>query len=309
MTDDEAIEILFPACGYGKIVALRAYMDASIRSEEIISVSGFAFGLDNAKKANREWKKLFGDKICHMTDLHNRRGEFSDITREQGGELLKGAVRIINRYSSFGVSASCDISQIKHLLPSQSSDDFNSREIIKGFQTPYSFCSHMAMSLMGRLSNQEAGISYVFELGDEGQGGSKAYCDFLFSLGMPTILKRYGANSIGYAQKDSIHNLLQTADVLAWEWTKNIERKRSGFKPRPSLNALFGDDISQGRNKYGYSATSQSGNIICSHFQGENLNGFLEFFRKFMTDENVNSMDETIKDFNIWKETISAVSV
>jgi len=175
-------------------------MDASIRGDEIISVSGFAFGLDNAKKANRDWKRLFGEKTCHMTDLNSRRREFSDITPEEGGEYLKEAVKIINRYSSYGVSASFDISKISDRLPKQSSKDSASKELLKGFRTPYAACCHFAMYLLGSMSTKQSEISYVFELGDEGQAGVRNYVDFVLSE--PSILKeRYGANSFVFVEK------------------------------------------------------------------------------------------------------------
>ncbi|HYT15400.1 MAG TPA: hypothetical protein VEL80_03320, partial [Burkholderiales bacterium] len=100
---DELLDIFMPWKG-GVAVVLRAFFDASTRREtDTFCVAGFAFGGDRAKKAEREWRTLMGDRIGHLTDLNARQGEFSGLDKDQAGDLLKGQVRIIRKYVSFGV--------------------------------------------------------------------------------------------------------------------------------------------------------------------------------------------------------------
>lgn len=129
---DELLEILMPWAG-GFAVMLRTFIDASTRESEVFCVACVAFGADRAKKAERAWRALMGDRIAHLTDMHARRGAFSGFTAEEGGEMLKTQIQIIKNVASFGVAFSCDLSEINKLLPTDAST--GSETAARRFQT------------------------------------------------------------------------------------------------------------------------------------------------------------------------------
>lgn len=236
---DELLEILMPWAG-GHAVMLRAFIDASTRESDIFCVAGIAFGADRARKAERAWRSLMGERIAHLTDMHARRGAFADFTQEQGGETLKQQVAIINRFASFGVAFSCDLAEMNKLLPSHAAED-ESELILDGFRRAYSTLSHLTMHTLGRMAvrAEGAGIAYIFESGDEYQSESSRFIDHATQKGSP-LREVYQYRSHGYVDKPDAR-LLETGDVLAWEWAKHIERGRAGIGMRRSLEAMLGE--------------------------------------------------------------------
>ncbi len=176
-------------------MALRAYFDASVReSSNLICVTGVAFGLQAAQKANTEWQRLFNDKICHMTDLHAGRGDFEGISKEKASNYLVGAVEIIKRHMAFAEIVSFDFEELKRRLPSGAITKY-AKKMQMGFETPYALACHLAMFSLAY--NTRDPIHYVFELGDKGQPGAKKYLEFIAEDGGPIskmyrIARRYG---------------------------------------------------------------------------------------------------------------------
>jgi hypothetical protein len=76
---DELLDLYMP-WDDGVAVLLKAFFDAGERNKGTFCVAGLAFGKDSLKKAEREWRKVYGKRIGHMTDLHARRNEFEGIT-------------------------------------------------------------------------------------------------------------------------------------------------------------------------------------------------------------------------------------
>src|SRR5690349_5266340 len=165
---DELLEILMPWDG-GHAVVLRAYFDASTMPPTgTFCVAGLAYGADSAKKAEREWRALFGSRICHMTDLHGRFREFANLADGEGGELLKRAVQIIKGHVSYGVAISLNLADVESLLPTKAAK--GSEHILSGFKQAYGICTHLAMHTLGRMAQVQGrkppSIAYVFETGD-----------------------------------------------------------------------------------------------------------------------------------------------
>lgn len=224
------------------IVMLSAYCDASVRAKSgIFCVAGLAFGVDRAKKIDREWRRLFGTKICHMTDLHTQNGEFAKIPKPETIRLHKAAIALISEYASFGVAASVDIAEAEAVLPKSSP---NGLEVtLEGFRTPYAVCASAVMTGLGVMANPNTGIAYVFEAGDEFQSESHRFiCDFSQSEPAKTT-QQYLSHT--YAGKSEAP-LLQAADVFAWEWAKHVEQATSAAGPKPlargGLQALIKTD-------------------------------------------------------------------
>ncbi len=261
----------------GYAVLLEAYFDASERDGGVFCVAGFAFGGDRAKKATSEWQRLWGETQCHMTDLSASppRGDFKGWTNDQAKERIEAAIPIINHRASFGVAVSVHMSEFASLAPTAA--DPGSRHILNGFRTPYAVCSHAAMAAMARLT-RNSDIAYFFESGDKYQGESVAFTGWLKDHAH-VARNLYGMRS--YSVLDAADcRLFETADILAWEWAKHVDRDRARFpldgngvtRQRGSLRALLGDGLTKGVETNVMSASRRgwhmTGAPLENYFQG-----------------------------------------
>jgi len=222
----------------GHAIVLNAYLDASERSSGVFCVAGLAYGFDRAKKATREWMRLWGDTPCHMTDLHNRRGAFRDWTSEAAGDHLKQSVRIMRAHASCMVAVSCDLAELQALLPDSSAAD--SVPLLDGFRTAYAMCCHFAMATFGDMT--DGGLRYHFESGDRYQAQSQQF--IAHATAHEPLRQSYGYAGHAVSRKQD-GRLFETADILAWEWAKHIERMREGKGMRPSLAHLLNEPAGQ----------------------------------------------------------------
>lgn len=292
------IETLFPPCGTGYVVALRAYLDASIRESGVISVAGFAFGLKNAKKANNAWHKLFGNKICHMTDLHHNHGDFAGLSKEVTHDLCHKAFDILRKYSSYSVATSFNINEVEEHLPKQSSEILTCQKTMRGYENPYSICCHFTMHKLGRMvaANKNSKISYVFESGDHGQNALREYGSYVMNDNS-RLSDIYRSDQITFADKKGRQLLLQSADILAWESALNIDRRKNGIGMRPSLRSLFGEKIYEEQHRFGFAYTNRKKNVWVHHLEGENLKSMMQFYQKLFRTENSHDLNALKSDF------------
>lgn len=231
----------------GHAIVLEAYFDASKRDGNFC-VAGYAFGLDDAKKATRDWKRLWGSTQCHMTDLSatTPAEDFKGWTAAQTKERIEAAIPIINEWASFGVAVSVDLAELASLAPTTA--DPKSEVILGGFRTPYALCCHAAMVAMGHITGNSDN-AYFFEFGDTNQGESATFTAWMQRY--PRIARRlYGMRS--YAILPAADSrLFEMADILAWEWAKHIERDKARSpldengvtRQRGSLRALLGSGL------------------------------------------------------------------
>lgn len=230
----DLVDAILPGNG-GKVAVLHAYFDASERPGGVYCVAGFAFAKEQAKKFNRDWKRLFVDfGGCHMKELAHGAGRFKGLDSKQRGGLQVEAVKIIRKRFTYGVIVSCDKTEIESMLP----------KWINGLQGAYPVCCHIAMIALGHQiekSGHENEVAYFFESGDQWSGAAH---DFMGRADKsPELKKAYRHRSHAFVNKDGAL-ALQAADMLAWEWTKFrdetlIQRKRA---MRKSLIAMIGGE-------------------------------------------------------------------
>ena len=227
---------------------LEAYFDASERESGIFCVAGFAFGHDRAKKATRDWKWLWGDTQCHMTDLNQSppAGDFKGWSPEKAKECTEAAIPIINNRSTFGVAVSVDTAEFSKFAPKTSDPD--SKNALNGLRTPYAHCCHAAMVAMAHMTGS-ADIAYFFEFGDKHQGESQAFMGWIASH--PSVARRLYKMRSHRVLSAADCRLFETADIFAWEWAKHVERDKDGkildangvTRQRGSLRALLGEGL------------------------------------------------------------------
>jgi len=289
--DFDPIEMLFPASGEGLVVALRAYFDASAReSSDAYCLAGVAFGVDGARKASRDWKRLFGDRTFHMTDLNAKEGNFKGISQEEKDHFIKGAVQIIKRYAVCTVLTSLCPSKVKPLLPKRNiaKGKFN-KGMVSGFQNQYSLTCKFAMTTLADKTKSK--IHYNFELGDDGQGASREYIEFVASKAH--LRDSHYISGLSYHRKES-EVLLGTADLMAWEWTMHLKRQIENKPIRKSLAILAGEE-SLKLNGLEQSQEFESDKIVILHIGGDFLEGGLSDATEMLKTNDGNKWREIME--------------
>jgi hypothetical protein len=226
----------------GQVVLLRAYVDASCIGD-VFCVAAVAFGMDRAVKAEREWVALYGDmpdgkpRCGHMTDLHGRHEQFEGVDKAEADKLCRGSIAIINKYASHVAVISCEVSQVKPLLPTQvhKGDEW----ILDSYRGVYPCCLHWSLAAMGdSVGRQPRGISYWIEAGDEFYGSAAS---FLAELAKPfgkPLRDHYALANFAYFPAEEVR-LFECADLVAWEWATHIRRSSSNKAQRGSLSPLM----------------------------------------------------------------------
>jgi hypothetical protein len=280
------VEVLDAAMPWddGTIFMLRAYFDASQRESGVFSVAGVAFGVDRARKADREWRLAFDGRRLHMADLHARKGDFEGISAEDAGRYCRSAVEIITRYASVVVAVSCDVEEVERLRPK--GDRFDSHQMTDSVRSSYNCGLHWTMMALGGILGRDCQkVQYWFERGDKFQGASRRFLETLNNPDTESLRLAYCYGSDAFVSKADAP-LFDAADLVAWEWGKHIDRIRAGQPVRPSLVALMGDQcVVDG--KPGYRSDARGRGAI--HASGEPL---ARFFRKFSALILARSHDE-----------------
>ncbi len=246
---------------------LRSYLDASQRDSGIYCVAAVAFGLDRAKKANREWSAIFGDRPFHMTDLHARRRAFSGISDQEAGDFCKAAVSIVKKYASLIACISCDSHEVARLIPDTSK---NQPEMLRLISTStYTCCLHWAMSATGRLlRDSPQKIQFWFETGDQHQGDARQWLSTINQPYWEEIRQLYCYSTDAFVSKADAP-LFGAADLVAWEWGKHIDRIRERKAIRPSLTALMNGPCIYDGQPY-----CQSDTRLALHYTGQSLENY-----------------------------------
>lgn len=220
--------------GEGIAVVLRAYFDAGAQGDTFC-VAGVAFTVDGAIAAERAWVDLWGNHLCHMTDLHNRKADFSGWSPEQGAERLKACIPIMRRSILRGVCVSVSLKELAEFAPMEADPD--SVQYQEGFRTAYAFCSQLAMKLLAGTTKPKERIAYYFEHGDDYQSESQRFIAVMTKYReVAQDMYRWASHSI--ASKSDVR-LFEMADILAWEWARNVNRTSEGKSMRPSLQSLI----------------------------------------------------------------------
>ena len=258
---DDLLDVVMPQKG-GFTAMLQAYFDESERNDGTFAVAGFAYNKVQAKKCRLEWDHLFENYGgCHMSELAHAQhgtGRFKGVSTTESGRLLHQAVAIINARAKFAVAVSCNIREMRGLLP----------KWIRGFEGAYPVCCHIAMTAMGDLVGHHEEIAYFFESGHAHQKYAHKFMSRV--LDVPDLKDSYRHYSHTFASDQDVTQL-QTADLLAWEWTKYwdetaMKRER---KMRKSLAAL----LTKGSMTVGDYDTKR---VMVTHITGVPLKNFCE---------------------------------
>jgi len=218
-------------------MALRAFFDASTRQEnDIHCLAGVAFGVKGAKKATAKWRELYGGRTFRMAKLNARLGDFKGISQDEKDQFLIGSIDIIKKYAAYIVVVSFRPSKAQPFLPKNNTTEgwFN-KGMALSLRTPYSMSCNIVMNILAYHTNGD--IFYNFELGDDGQAGTKKYIEFVYNTEHLRFTHRVAG--LNFHNKES-ELLSGASDLVAWECGKFLEGQAEGKPMRKSLAALMG---------------------------------------------------------------------
>jgi hypothetical protein len=242
---DETVASVFPLQLDGFVVALRACIDAGTQGD-IFCVAAVAYGYDRAVKASRDVERLMMGRTFHMTDVHNRKEEFEGISDAEAHNITVGMVDAVRENASYVVAVACDAALVADMLPNAAAKHPDFESLLAAFRSTYGFMCHLAMTALGTRASalgksKARQISYVFEQGDDGQKGLRRYLEYLSDDPHHRLLLdsySYGRSTV--TPKEGLEAVFHSADFVAWEWARHVNRHKSGSSMRRSLSALTG---------------------------------------------------------------------
>jgi hypothetical protein len=256
----ELLDAIFLAGGEHAAM-LSAYVDAGTQGR-VLTVAAVAFGPDRLKKAHKQWQKLWGSTLCHMTDLHNRRGDFKDWDTEKVRSHFEQSIAIIDNFASYCIVTSCDIDEYATYAPTETTD--HRKHWLDGFRNPYPWGMHMTTLKLASMANDKDGIHYFIEAGDKDQGQARKYLELQMGIASENPAQRIRSCTI--VTKPAAP-LLAASDILAWEWCKHVRREKDDSTVRYSLAKLLKEDRETMRGRLGSIASGR----LALHHSGEAL--------------------------------------
>jgi len=191
-------------------------------------VAGYLFTAEQALHLDREWGEAlaqFGLTHFHAADCAHRVGEFSALDQKQTKELTVKLVGIIKRRIEIGIADSI------------SETDFGSIDPPRWVRGgPYLFA---ALQVLGGVVSwaekysYTGKISYFFEAGHKHQSVTNRAIDMVRAKGSGYL--RYHSHT--FAGKSDLRPL-QAADLLAYEWQKELRRRNMPPVKRSMRRAL-----------------------------------------------------------------------
>ncbi len=231
--DDES---LFDNVAGDVVVLVETYFDESY-DPKLLCVAGYSFTSRNARLLDGEWRKMllrykrlpyFRMSICNAS-ANIRPAPFDRLNDQECVAIATEAIGLINKYASVGYAVTID------------QKAFYKRVTKKGLvSTPYEFCSWLCLSAarseMHKIVPFLTGMSFFFEAGFENQSEANRMMNRIFKD--PGLRQFYKYKEHRFVVK-SASRPTQAADLIAWQWYKDMIRRANGAtKPRGDLAAL-----------------------------------------------------------------------
>jgi hypothetical protein len=284
-------------------MALLASIDASLSKSGILSVAGVSFGVDRAARGNTKWKRLMDDRVFHMTDLNARRGSFEGLSPEEVTSIMHGIVALVRDYASHVVAVSCDVSAISETLPKLRNNSVQTDRLLgSAFRLPYGLMLHLCMYAMGRFANVRSlgrcSISYVLESGDEGQAAFASYINQLLEQPEFRMHERYSLSRLAIKTKGEMPSILHAADLVAWEWGRDVERRRREQPTRKSFLAVANQERSV-PDYFGLTLSDRSRHFF-RHYEERHVDRLVRFVRELASSATSQDVDKALGE---WAKT------
>jgi hypothetical protein len=219
---------------------IEAYYDESDSTSEpqkpqVLCVGGYFFESDDARLFQAEWIPLldeYGLTHFSMADCNSQWKEFERYSDDECIVIQTRFFEVLKKHAKAGFTASMELRH-RDLLPSSLSHGIS---II----SPYTLCCFWCLEyarIWAPKNSFSGEFAYFFENGytDEWEATKVIkgmFCD-------PWVCKKYLHASDTFASKKKVP-LLQAADILAWQWRKDVVARLMGnLKTRRDLMSLL----------------------------------------------------------------------
>jgi hypothetical protein len=209
----------------GEDVVIKAYFDESEREDGTFCIASYCYFPGKAEKLDKLWRKIMGGKIFHATDMNNRAGDFKGLDPSVSAQMYHKLIDAILKHAEFGVVLSINPRDVTVEWPG-----------LDGFKTAYALCCTLIVSSISSHLDRlgiKSRVAYIFE---DGHRYKSEVERFMNSVSLSS--NRYHYLSHSFVPKDGAI-LLQTADLLAWEWGKYISEFSQKMSMRRSLEELL----------------------------------------------------------------------
>lgn len=215
------------------VALIEMYADES-ESNKVLTVAGYVFEKDSAVALHREWMPILAEKelsYFRMVDCAHGAGQFKKLSPDERNDVQFKLFDVLKAHVACGFSVSFDLAH-KHLLPS--SLGLNIPKV-----TPYALCCYWLLLNARRWTHEnqpDAKIAYFFEAGDPNQSQANNIMNALFNSPWHKEHFKY----VAHAFVDKQHSgAIQCADILAWQWSKDLKNRAEGRRTRADLMALL----------------------------------------------------------------------
>ncbi len=208
----------------GYVLALaHAYFDESGTDDglPILCVAGYIFTEENAVAIEAPWRKMLEKyrlPYFHMTECNQHSGIYAHLTEQECIEAASEAIELTKAYALRGIAISIEKSVFSS-LPAQSL-----------WNTPYSLlCSNVMFGVVAWAKDAgfNGDVAYFYESG--AKGWTQAL-EAMMRIKHESKAPREGLrfSTVTLASKSKAIPL-QCADLLAWNWYKQMGREARGI--------------------------------------------------------------------------------
>jgi hypothetical protein len=190
-------------------------------------VSGYLFSSEQAVRLDLEFAEALaecGVKSFHAVDCAHGVEDFKGIAKEKRAELIKKLVNAIKRRAEFGVSVSASETDFGQVPPPG---------IWKSHAGPYPICVAQAIASIVAWCEKydyRGKVSYFFEQGHRHQTITNEVIEQLRLSTTGREVLRYHSHT--FADRRAVRPL-QAADLLAYEWTRELIRGNDPTQRQP----------------------------------------------------------------------------
>ncbi|HTW38541.1 MAG TPA: DUF3800 domain-containing protein [Steroidobacteraceae bacterium] len=219
---------------------IEAFYDESDSTSEpqnpqVLCVGGYLFDSERARALEGEWRPLldkYGLTHFSMADCNSQWKEFAKYSDPECVVIQTAFMGVLKAHAKAGFCASIELRH-RHLLPS-------SRQHGLDIISPYTLCCFWCVEharYWSRKNSFDGRFAYFFEDGYGDEPEATAVMRGMFAS--PWVKEKYRHASDTFASKRDVV-MLQTADILAWQWRKNVmERMKGNMRIRADLKSLL----------------------------------------------------------------------
>ena len=217
------LRLTLPDRGYVMAFA-QAFFDESGTGDDspFLCVAGYIFTEENALAMEQPWREMLKKyrlPYFHMAECNQHEGIYAHLTEAECVKAATEAIELTKKYAARGVAISIE----KSIFPSLPKQNL--------WEHPYSFlCNNVMFGVVAwaKAHGFDGDVSYFYE---SGAVGWPQALEAMMKIQRESKLPRDGLRfqSVTLVSKTKAI-ALQCADLLAWNWHKQMVRESRGIR-------------------------------------------------------------------------------